>query len=140
MIALPRFRLPQGLYLVPLFVLMLVALLLGLVLRLAPPLFVDLGEPGDSRFISGFYQPEFGAGETFRWSGPEARLLLHGATPAPSFLRLRLNGERLLAEGTTSVALRQASIDVVRFDVQDSWRTYTLLLPPDTVATASGVA
>ncbi len=140
MIALPRFRLPQRIHLVPLLVLVLIALLLGLVLRLAPPLFVDLGEPGDSRFISGFYQPEFGAGETFRWSGPEARLLLHGATPAPSFLRLRLNGERLLAQGTPSVVLQQAEVEVARFDVQDGWRTYTLLLPPDAVATTSGVA
>ncbi|NCC36472.1 MAG: hypothetical protein EOM24_31340, partial [Chloroflexia bacterium] len=64
--------------LVPLLLLGLAALLLVLVLRTAPPLQVDVGDEGDLRFLSGFYTPETGFGESFRWSGPEARFVLHG--------------------------------------------------------------
>ncbi len=108
----------------------LVALLLWLTLRPAPPLRVDVGAPGDGRFLWGFYEPEQGDGASFRWSGPEARLLLHGAPPGAALLELRLSGERLVAQGAPALSLDRDGVPVATFDLTPGWRVYRLLLPP----------
>ncbi|NCC33335.1 MAG: hypothetical protein EOM24_15155, partial [Chloroflexia bacterium] len=124
--------------LVPLLLLGLTALLLVLVLRTAPPLQVDVGDTGDLRFLSGFYTPETGFGESFRWSGPEARFVLHGSPASPTLFMLQLSGERLLAQGAPEVALVQGTSEVARFAVQAGWRTYEVLLPAGALATPAG--
>ncbi|PDV98264.1 phospholipid carrier-dependent glycosyltransferase [Candidatus Chloroploca asiatica] len=126
--------------LVPLLLLGLTALLLVLALRTAPPLQVDVGDEGDLRFLSGFYTPETGFGESFRWSGPEAWFVLHGAPADPTVFLLQLSGERLLAQGAPEVALIQGTSEVARFAVQAGWRSYEILLPSGAVATPAGSA
>lgn len=116
------------------------AIALALLLRAAPAMAVDLGAPGDSRFVWGFYEAETGEGATFRWSGPKARLLLHGVPPGPAILSLRLSGERLVAQGAPRVALARESSTFAAFDVVPGWRVYQVLLPPGALTDTAGVA
>ncbi|MFV9504520.1 MAG: hypothetical protein AB4911_08125 [Oscillochloridaceae bacterium umkhey_bin13] len=113
-------------------------LLLWLVLRAAPPLLLDVGAPGDARFLSGFYLREEQGERQFRWSGPEARLVLHGANGGPHRLRLRLNGEQLALQPDPSLQLGSDQIPLVRFEVVDGWRDYQVLLPPGSLMHWSG--
>ena len=119
----------------------LVALLLALVLRAAPPLRLDAGAADATRFLWGFYDAETGAqGERFRWSGPDARLMLHGAPPGAARLELRLSGERLVAESAPGLALGRDDATFAAFDVTPGWRVYRLLLPPGSLAGQAGAA
>ena len=119
----------------------LVALLLALVLRAAPPLRLDAGAADATRFLWGFYDAETGAqGERFRWSGPDARLMLHGAPPGAARLELRLSGERLVAESAPGLALGRDDATFAAFDVTPGWRVYRLLLPPGSLAGQGGAA
>ncbi len=119
----------------------LVALLLALVLRAAPPLRLDVGTADATRFLWGFYDAEMGEqGERFRWSGPDARLMLHGAPPGAARLELRLSGERLVAEGAPAIALARDKATFAAFDVAPGWRVYRLLLPPGSLAGQGGAA
>jgi hypothetical protein len=126
--------------LMPPALLALVTLLLWLSLRVAPPLVLDVGTPGDARFLSGFYLPEQGSGRSFRWSGPEARLVLHGASSGPLVLSLQLNAERLALQTDPSLYLTSAELVVAQFAVYDGWRNYHVLLPPTSLATPVGQA
>jgi 4-amino-4-deoxy-L-arabinose transferase-like glycosyltransferase len=118
----------------------LVALLLWLAFGAAPPLRLDVGAAGDERFLWGFYDAEAGDGASFRWSGPDARLLLHGAPPGAALLALRLSGERLAAQGEPAVALARGDGPLVRFDVAPGWRVYRVLLPPGSLAAPGAAA
>ena len=113
----------------------------------APPLAVDLGAHpagmpaafGDGRFLGGFYDAEAGEGARFRWSGPGARLVLHGAPPGAALLALRLSGERLVAQGAPGVTLARGAT-FAAFDAAPGWRVYRVLLPPGAAAAATGEA
>lgn len=118
----------------------LVALALWLALSAAPPLALDLGAPGAARFLWGFYDVEAADGVSFRWSGPDARLVLHGASPGATGLALRLSGERLVAQGEPRVALARADATFAAFEVTPGWRIYTVLLPPGALAGPGGDA
>ena len=119
----------------------LVALLLALVLRAAPPLRLAVGAADATRFLWGFYDAETGEhGERFRWSGPDARLMLHGAPTGAARLELRLSGERLVAQGAPGIALGHDDATFAAFDVTPGWRVYRLLLPPGSLAGQAGAA
>lgn len=122
------------------FALGLVVALLWLMLSVAPPLRLDLGAPGDGRFLWGFYDAELGGGTSFRWSGPRARLSLHGATSGPALLELRMSGERLVATGEPAVVLAHEDAVLAAFDLRPGWRVYRVLLPEGAATTASGEA
>ncbi|GAB4430687.1 MAG: hypothetical protein OHK0015_16210 [Chloroflexi bacterium OHK40] len=116
----------------------LAVLALWLALLAAPPLRLDVGAGGDGRFLAGFYDAEQGDGASFRWSGPDARLMLHGAPLGPARLEMRLSGERLAAEGTPLVALVGERVTLAAFEVTPGWRRYQLLLPPGAAAGLAG--
>jgi 4-amino-4-deoxy-L-arabinose transferase-like glycosyltransferase len=118
----------------------LVAALLWVALSAAPPLRLDAGAPAADRFLSGFYGAERGDGVAFRWSGPDARLMLHGATPRAAALALRLSGERLVAQGEPTVELGPPGAALASFAVTPGWRVYRVLLPPGSAATPLGRA
>lgn len=110
------------------------AALLSFVFRSPPPWQLDAGSPEDVRFLRGFYPPETGNDVTFRWSGPEAQLALHGAQPG-LVLALRLNGSHVAAGRDHRVFLQRrpaegsAGETVATFDVQPGWRDYRVKLP-----------
>ncbi|PDW04714.1 phospholipid carrier-dependent glycosyltransferase [Candidatus Viridilinea mediisalina] len=125
---------------IPGVLLLLVTLLLWLLLRSPQPLQLDVGVDADTRFLSGFYLVERHYGRSFRWSGPEARMVLHGASSGPNLLRLSLNGEQLAAQADPTLTLMQETTPVVRFAVTEGWRHYAVVLPPGVAAQARGVA
>ena len=114
----------------PALLLLILAGLLAFVLRNPPTQLVDVGGVGDSRFVGGFFTPEIGEGASFRWSGPSARLVLHGASAGPQLISLRMSGERLVALGAPELRIEQSDAPTTRFDLRPGWRIYHVLVPP----------
>jgi hypothetical protein len=114
------------------------AYLLSAAMRAPQPWSLQLGVPGDTRFSGGFYLPERSQGQPFRWSGPGARLVLHGADGGPLALALRLNGDQLAQAGNQQLRLvpdqgshaEGALLAAPTLRVETGWRTYHVLLPP----------
>lgn len=121
----------------PLITLLGATLLLWFVLSQAPPLHLELGQTSSDRFISGFYPPEQGDYYRFRWSGPEARLQLHGASAEPGVLTLLIHGDQLSAQTDPTLSLVQHDQALARFAVQPGWRRYAVLLPAGSLANAT---
>lgn len=123
-------RVWTGLFFLLLF--LTIAIVLTLVLRTPPRWRLDVGTPGDTRFIAGFSIPEVerGSATTFRWSEPDARLMLHGANSGPFVLSLRLHNENEQRSPTTEhrLALQRSGADVATWEVTEGWRVYQVLL------------
>ncbi|NJO07820.1 MAG: hypothetical protein HC876_21145 [Chloroflexaceae bacterium] len=121
----------------------LVALLLilagGLALLWRTPalLRVDVGSAADEHMLTSFYDREATDTATYRWTGPGSRLLLTGTRAAPAVLRLHLDGQWLARTGDTTLALEQAGRTVATIDTTAGWRTYSILLPADTISTSA---
>lgn len=111
-----------------------------LTLRSPASLLIDVGIPSDSLFLSGFFAPEQNDHLSFRWSSPESRLMLHGATSAPLIVSIRLNGDLLTRQEMPALQLMQAGKTIGRLDVSAGWRVYRLLVPAGTAATETGRA
>jgi 4-amino-4-deoxy-L-arabinose transferase-like glycosyltransferase len=119
--------------------LLLFALFVAL-LRVPPPWTLDMGAPGDTFFSTGFSVAEQGDGATFRWSGPESELLLHGAGVRPFVLALRLHRNQSMADQRYGLALERDTQTFATFALppEAGWRVYRVLLPPEAVAAAHG--
>lgn len=65
--------------------------LFAFILHSPPPWTLDVGASGDERFLREWHEHERGDGLSFRWSRPGSRLVLHGASPRPYLLLLRVN-------------------------------------------------
>ncbi len=127
----------------PALLLLLPALFAGILwfpLRTPTPRLVDLGAAEDSHFIYDFYAPEFGTGAQFRWSGPNARLMLHGAGSGSVRLSLRLNGERPRDDADPLIRLERDDRVFATLSVQPDWRAYHILLPPGAATDRVGTA
>lgn len=122
------------------FLLLTLLALLITALASAPPLRVDARGSSATRVLWGFYAPESGHDAIFRWSGPHARMLLHGASSDATKLTLRLSGERLVAQGTPQVGLSHGTTRFATFNVVPGWRLYHVLLPPGAASSLTGVA
>jgi 4-amino-4-deoxy-L-arabinose transferase-like glycosyltransferase len=115
------------------------ALLLVVLLALPRPLRVDVGTPGDTPFLAGFFAAERDdQGRTFRWSGLQSRLRLYGASSAPHRLTLRLNGDLRAQQINPRLFLRQGEQTLATLTPRPGWRTYHVLLPPGSLANAAG--
>ncbi|WP_165774530.1 glycosyltransferase family 39 protein [Candidatus Viridilinea mediisalina] len=112
--------------------------MLWFALASAPAPRIDLGSPNDDRWLGGFHPAEFGEGAHFRWSGPGARLVFHGATRHATLLDLRLSGEYLVARNEPSIRLMSGGSNHASFEVAPGWRIYRLLLAPGAAATPWG--
>lgn len=112
------------------------------VLRAPPAWVLDVGAPGDTRFLYGFSIPEVEAGATttFRWSTPASRLVLHGANVRPSILEMRLYGERLAADNDQQLVLARDDRAFAAWQVADGWREYKVLLPEQALGAGVEVA
>ncbi|NJN66517.1 MAG: phospholipid carrier-dependent glycosyltransferase, partial [Chloroflexaceae bacterium] len=117
-----------------------------LVLLAAPPAWsLDVGTAGDTRFLEGFFpaerhndeapgsiaSPETGTG-TFRWSYPEAYLVLYGLGAGPSALSLRLHCDAPAPPGR-SLRVQQGEHPFATFQLSPGWRIYRILLPSGAV-------
>jgi hypothetical protein len=104
------------------------------VLLRVPPIWrLDVGAPGDVRFLEGFYQYEFTGDETitFRWSSPTAKLIPYGSHGGLSHIRLHIHSHRQTNDRHLHIH-RQTQL-LADFALAPGWRTYDILLPPDTV-------
>lgn len=119
-----------------LFLLIAAALLLTLALRAPPRWKLDVGTAGDDRFVYGFSvaEVERSGTTTFRWSGPDARLVLHGANSRPFLLSLRLYDEQLAPTNDQRLALQRNGQDVAAWQMRNGWRVYHVLLDTDAVS------
>ncbi len=118
-----------------LFLLIAATLLLTLALRAPPRWKLDVGTDGDDRFVYGFSvaEVERGGTTTFRWSGPDARLVLHGANSRAFVLRLRLYDEQPAPTNDRRLALQRNGQDVAAWQMHNGWRVYHVLLDTDAV-------
>jgi 4-amino-4-deoxy-L-arabinose transferase-like glycosyltransferase len=122
---------------------MLLAALLVLVLSFPPAWTVDAGAPQAERFLAGFYPPEENAGALFRWSRPDARMLLHGAGARPFTLDMRLFGLQRPQRGDShTLRLARGAQTYATLTLHDApeWRTYRVLLPAGATTDAFGDA
>lgn len=93
-----------------------------------PPL--DVGSAGDERFLSNFYRVETDGGLSYRWSGPDARIVLHGTTGMPHELRLRMFVPPPPARAPNDrVQLARDGVVLADWTPATGWRTYHIVLP-----------
>lgn len=126
------------LLLVPAGLVVACALALGLLLGAPRPWALAVGGAEAAPFLYGFEPPEDSPEGAFRWSGPDARVLAHGAGSGPAVIALRLNGDWLNAQGAPGLALSRAGRPVAAFDLAPGWRVYRAILPPGAVAAPDG--
>jgi 4-amino-4-deoxy-L-arabinose transferase-like glycosyltransferase len=111
------------------------AYLLSAALRAPEAWTLQIGAAGDNRFSTGFFLREDSDGLPFRWSSPDARLVLHGADASPLAIELRINGSQIVKSGDPhfSIVAEQPSASgpiSSTFAVSDGWQRYRVLLPP----------
>lgn|GEM_PF-502070 len=122
-----------------LFIITTVAFLL--ILRAPPAWKLDVGSPGDNRFLYGFSVPEVenGGTATFRWSLPRARFVLHGANARPSIVEMRLYNDPRRPIDDQQLVLERDGQQFVTLDIMDGWRVYRFLPPGDAFGTGVNV-
>ncbi len=103
------------------------------ILRTPSTLRVDIGAPGDARYIANFYRIEYSGDTDFRWSKPDSQLILHGASSGPSVLSMRTHNNDLAQTGNKYVVLKHGTHTLSSFWVAPGWRVYSVLLPPNAV-------
>jgi Dolichyl-phosphate-mannose-protein mannosyltransferase len=113
-------------------VLALVAAAFALILTLrAPPVWtLDIGAPGDTRFITEMLEPERdrATGTTFRWTEPSARLWLPGVEFAPFAPALHIYTEE--PQGAKrQLRLEREGRQLGALELAPGWRVYHVLLP-----------
>lgn len=103
-----------------------------LVLRFTASFAVDVGAAGDGLFLRNFFPPEQAAdGETFRWSEPDAQLLVPDPNgPQVLGLRLHTDASRLDPAHDAQLELNLANGEAADIALQPGWRVYEVLLPP----------
>jgi hypothetical protein len=109
-------------------VLITTAVLLALALRHPPAWQLDLGEQADERFVVGFWNAERDGDRRFRWSSPESQISLFGATGQRLRMRMFGDGARQSPEDQLTISTQGQTVG--RFLVEGGWRTYHILLPP----------
>jgi 4-amino-4-deoxy-L-arabinose transferase-like glycosyltransferase len=114
------------------------------------PHHLDVGKPGDSRFLAGFYRTEYADNVVFRWSSPDARIKLYGLRPGAAVLSLRLHYHGRETDTNTNtdtqtgdcgesgnqqrLQVHRAERTIAAFDVRPGWRVYRLYLPAEATA------
>jgi 4-amino-4-deoxy-L-arabinose transferase-like glycosyltransferase len=104
---------------------------LTMILRATPGWTIDVGAPGDTRFITDVLKPEIDrdTGVTFRWTKPRTTLRLHGTAGVPVALSLRLHNSQPTEQGIRHVRLFYGDRQLPALTLAPGWRIYTVLLP-----------
>ncbi len=105
--------------------------LLWFSLSLARPLHVEMGEWGDSTFLTGVNAAEENPTETYRWTGKRADLTIPNLGSRYRILRVRGHGWRPEGVPTPLVRVDVAGRPWGSFQTVRELRTYDILLPRD---------
>jgi 4-amino-4-deoxy-L-arabinose transferase-like glycosyltransferase len=108
----------------------LVALLAGSFFA-HPDTTIDMSDPESARYLVGFNAVETNAHDTYRWSlGGVPALFLYGFESWPVLLDLRLSSARPPSAHPAETTIASGGRSLGRFRLDDQWRHYHLLLPP----------
>jgi|GEM_PF-423987 len=110
------------------------AVLLFNVLRTPPPWTLDLGTGNDTPFVAGFRMPMQEGATRFRWSMPNAQLVIPAI--AGKRLELRLHGDQVAVNNNHQLHLQQDGGTFATLEIQSGWRIYQVLLPEQPVGAA----
>jgi Dolichyl-phosphate-mannose-protein mannosyltransferase len=117
---------------VALVVVVLAAASLALLVALRAPRAwsLDVGAPGDTRFVSEMLDRErdSATGITFRWTEPLALLWLHGTEFGSFALNLHIYNQAALA-GSRELQLTRGDRVLGSLRLAEGWRVYRVLLP-----------
>jgi len=102
--------------------------------QIFPPLALDIGEPPDEMYLSGFYEPEKRADLSFRWSTGEGRVALPALGKAPCRLNLHLSAPRPAGWPSPRLSLTQGDILLLETTVGPTPQVYSLLLPAEALS------
>lgn len=94
--------------------------------------FVDVGEPGDVRYLHNFHRYEYDGDTSFRWSSPQSTILPYGTHGGLAILSLRLHSDMPIDESTHHIQVVRHNRVLADVVVAGGWRTYDILLPPST--------
>jgi hypothetical protein len=118
-----------------LLVLTTAAVLLFNVLRTPPPWILDLGTGSDAPLVAGFRMPVQEGSTRFRWSMPDAQLVVPAI--ASQRLELRLHGDAVAVNHNHQLHLEQEGGTFATLEIQSGWRVYQVLLPEPTSGAAT---
>lgn len=135
-------------YLLPLLlILALTAPVLFALLRVPPAWTLNVGMPGDARYLENVFLPETSNGIPFRWSSPGTRITVPGASSARQVFSLRAHGIAQFRQddqggphGGRVVRMESDGKPFARSGVQESggWRVYRVLLPEGALVNGVG--
>ncbi len=135
-------------YLLPLLLIFaLTALVLFALLRIPPAWTLNVGTPGDVRYLENVFLPEASNGTPFRWSSPGTRITVAGASPARQVFSLRAHGIAQARQedqggpnGGRVVRMESGGKPFARVGIQESggWRVYRVLLPEGALVNGVG--
>ncbi|NJM08293.1 hypothetical protein HC891_22105, partial [Candidatus Gracilibacteria bacterium] len=91
---------------------------------------IAVGAPGDAYFLANFYRAEQEGATSFRWSAPDAQLLLPGTYSGAYALRMRLRSNVFATEDEWRLSMVRAEEQLGTFQTRPEWRQYHVLLPP----------
>jgi 4-amino-4-deoxy-L-arabinose transferase-like glycosyltransferase len=87
------------------------------------------GDPNDQIFLFNFYSVEQNDTDVYRWSQPQAALLLYGFEGTPAIVELRLASPRPDEAEAAVLTLRAQGQELARFALTSNWRKYRVLVP-----------
>lgn len=104
--------------------------LLAAVLASSPIIHLDMGAPQSAPFLAGFGQPETSATRTFRWSERGAYVETFGLLRQPTLLRFEAASMRPPDAHPALTSFSTRTWRTPTFELSNTWREYTILLPP----------
>jgi 4-amino-4-deoxy-L-arabinose transferase-like glycosyltransferase len=100
------------------------------------PWTLEVGTPGDHRYLHGFLPPIVGDRASYRWSGPDAELRLHGWVGRGARIELRLDGGAAAPPRRLLLVQPRDNAVLASLTVSSGWNAYPILLPRSTLGDA----
>ncbi|MCG8347910.1 MAG: glycosyltransferase family 39 protein [Chloroflexales bacterium] len=114
----------------PALIIALTLVLITLGSRLTVPrLQFQAGDPDDQIFLFNFYSVEQNDTDVYRWSQPQAALLLYGFEGTPAIVEMRLASPRPDGAEAAMLTLRTQGQKLASFSLTSDWRKYRVLVP-----------
>ena len=114
----------------PALIIALTLVLITLGSRLTDPrLQFQAGDPDDQIFLFNFYSVEQNDTDVYRWSQPQAALLLYGFEGTPAIVEMRLASPRPDGAEAAMLTLRTQGQKLASFSLTSDWRKYRVLVP-----------
>ncbi len=97
-----------------------------------PTVALSSDDPRIDGHLVEFRELERNPTDAYRWSWRRGAIVIDGSGGQPLWLRLRLTSPRPADAPPPDLNLERGARSVAQFRLADGWRTYHLLLPPDT--------